>query len=566
MEFETFVSLASDALSGGETHQESENQLRLFMESYVLDYLIYSLQMITQLQNQREILIGASLLYRCVKVASGVDGVCEVFSEFSMHFLNQVTDILLNKNFMKNVKDLVAGALAVIGVQTYESSGSTVIQEFIMKISEVQELETYVLIMVSDMLLGGQSTYGFPTDFLFKLVTKDLVYEESIVPRAYLLFSISDITKDEEFFVNMLNCLIESIPSQYLPQILSAIDGFSEKNAIMFRGILPKMVQYLCQIALNTDCDFRSIPVFIFGSLARAEPSMCQNEEVFLSPVVFTLLNIISEVQDNWEEQEIISSAKESLKIIFYKCCIYKFQNAIVKYQEMAKLNGYQWQQLFALLIGCSLLRIDFTGFLFDNLYRQIIIGFSQLHPKIKYAACKTFLNIVSNYLSTQEFLYKNIFLTLCNFPDETIKEVRLIEAKTFYETLNKINSPYINGIWDTTYNKVMELLERASEDTHVYLFHALKKLFSSWDEDVEKLTKYAINQLTFIKASYNSTNNPFLKIAIIDLFDEIYNSNITNIIDVDENFKNEIIQLSLFFFREFSLECIKFITCICWK
>ncbi|KAH0790901.1 hypothetical protein GPJ56_005036 [Histomonas meleagridis] len=334
------------------------------MNTQPLEFISLSLQLIvnTPPDARRAKEIGATFLFQSVKdrhllEINAVPKFWEIFSQI-------VPNVILNESMPDTVKTLVVCTLSALAVYTYKYNESTIVQQYIVELGKRKEFETFVLLAVREILLDGQCFYGFSAEFLMSLILKTLLYNSSIVPRAQLFFIVAGLTGDTNFFLQIFPQLLSKFPQDQLHSLLSAIDTFSEKHANMFQDIITDFTQFLCSIALNRECSFRNLAIFILGSLAQGDPHMCMNTP-FYQQVFQCLITVISEIDDTSPFEFDVNdvSPPACAAVIFHSICLktgcdqyFIFLN---QYQDLIfrqDPNNYTWQQAYAVLYAFTLL------------------------------------------------------------------------------------------------------------------------------------------------------------------------------------------------------------------
>lgn len=573
MELTRFCSLSLDAISPSLTREQSELELYNFMNAFPYDYVMYTIQMITETSDSQQHIkeIGATFLFRAIKTEKLLKSE-ESLKRFWDIFSCILPKVLMNSSVSFTAKSLMMYTLSALDLDE-QNNKTNIVEKFIMELDQTPEFETFVLLSVTEILLDGKGFYGFPTDFLVKLIEKDLKYESSIVPRAQLFFVVSQNFPANESFINVFYQLLSTFPDNQLAKLLAAIDGFAEKHAIYFMDIIEDLVQYLCNIALNKDCEFRNLAMYIFGSLAQGAPIMCSSTPGFYQPVFQCLIAIMSEIDDDdpWEPDLNDVSSSSCAIDVFRNICkksgceqYFMFLN---RYQEVFFRQNpmqYSWQQAYAVLLVFT--ELDSISISAIASKPDLIIVFSQrllyflrnpnTHPRIRAVIYKdiSHLCLFSTNLF-QTYAGEIILPILLNFQEEKHIEVQKCSAKAlgYFFSCSFLNS--FEKFFDIAYPRIKELLTQTNPELHIYLFeciscfaNGLKSKFAKMLPDVEQIVKYY----------YPTAQTPQLKVAIINSFIgasmsyfQVTNSFPVEYVPLAQQFLTDVIQMKQNFHDE---------------
>ncbi|KAH0789020.1 putative importin-beta 3 [Histomonas meleagridis] len=536
MDINTFCTLALDALSFSETREQSDMTLSNFVQQSPIQFALLSYQLICEGANQKIQDVGATLLYHVIKV-----GICQspefmnvFWGIFSQHF----KDILTKPTTSETTKSLLSNTIATMASTTFKLNGVSIIQEFIMELSDIPELETVILLVVQKILLEGSGLSGFPHNYLLQLVSKTLQYDSSVIPRAQLFFALSGSTEDNAFFVSVFPQLLTQFPQDKLQQLLVVIEGFAEKHAILFNDILESFVGFLVSIALCQTCEYRNMALFIFAALSIGAPLMCSNSPAFYQNVFPCLISIISEI----DEQSIIihdhndtsspAVAIDTFNLIFQSSGAPQYFIFLNQYRKefLNQQREYNWKQLYALLFPFTIasgliyqvflenddLMIDFT---------RDLIGFLQPNINNPYIKIVTY-KIISRMsihlyihfpIKTSETLLPCL-LSFLNEPQLEVQKAAVEALCNFLVGFNYRLKDYFNAV----YPHIIDLIPKVAPEIQAYLFEIVARFENAVREN---FIPYFPTVYSLVKQFYPTSQTYSHRISIIQAFAEgLYN------------------------------------------
>ena len=406
--------------------------LQKLIEENVYAFLNLNLMILSEMNNPTLCAYSITLIYTQVKNRSIFKSFDDSVS-FWLSFSNVVPQILQSEAFPQQIKSLTAHIIGYYAAHFYNINQNTQIQEFLLFLWQNNpNLETFIIEGINDVIYASPDFGGFSTDIILQLLTKNLLFQESFIPRVKLFLGIAMKDPSNQTLINNFPILLQETPENLLQQMIKTLSIFAETSSAFFEPHLPMLVQLLCKIAINVQCPYRNDAIFCIESIFKGNYYMCVNSESFYVPVLDTIISVMAEIDDNIPLEKDLNNdspcivARSTLKTFFEEFFCDDFSLYICnKYRNIYFDPNTSWPILHA--IACALIEMknnaiyiltDSTNFQYQELVSFILIKLQdfQLNPHLKIALYQQISKFSKCFISRfQEAGYQNLLPFLLN-------------------------------------------------------------------------------------------------------------------------------------------------------
>ena len=304
MDFNDFKNIVLGFLSE-EQFEKSSSALENLIDSNYQLYIKLLLDTIQEIENKRVFNASITLLQVEVikkRIFSSSKLITEIIETLTPLF----SKILQSQNVQDNFKKIMAFVLAQLHIFVYHNSNNLDLPNYILKIyDEIPEIRKYLTYFIFEVSISDEDLGGFNIEDLIKILTNSTKDESIYMSCVNLFFAMATRRPDVQVLQEIFPDLISSCPKSNLDEMLLSLSDYSEHSSSFLYPHLGPLVQRLCDLAIDTEMSdsIRDKAMICLTSIGNGAPEMCQNTEEYYIPVFKTLIQIVSEINDEspWE-------------------------------------------------------------------------------------------------------------------------------------------------------------------------------------------------------------------------------------------------------------------------
>jgi hypothetical protein len=350
--------------------------LNSFAESQEADFLILNLENVAApVPGDTSPAFSSSVLFKAAQNGA-ITSHPEFFEPFWARLAAVLPIVFENPELPFAVKLTMSSVLALMCVQTFQATESTVVHEFVTELFAARpDFEPYIMNCLSAVMFMSGGPCGFDLESIGGFIARPLTVEESVTPHFCLFFAVAQYAPDSGFLHEALPALLESVPAGCLQRALRVIDDFSRDSAHFFIPHIELFLEWLTGIA-RSDAPkaVRNTAILVFPSICEGAREMAQKCEPFCQEMFHCLIEIAGEITDDapWEtdpmnEAEPYQTAVDALGEIFrVSGCPEHFSCIMEIVGRLIVDVGTDWQFIYAGLAAVAEFDVNTLGSLYS--------------------------------------------------------------------------------------------------------------------------------------------------------------------------------------------------------